>query len=261
MPVQSVDFTSADFMTLGVIGFLNGTDAGGGGFIVGNTITQAVTGATGFVHRVDVTSGDWLTGSAAGTITIFKTSAADFNNSNSLSNGSGATADANAATNTGNYDARFPKMNYIARVNYTPGGAPPVTPYWMHLFAVFGPTGDDYGFTIDAGDEMMIQLRTSAGRRAEQSVGAFQIVSLWDDSAGVLRIFLMFQGIQGIGDGTNTLIERIVMSADAINNECGDFQPLNFSNATIRLVFDTNDSIGGSNQKQAPEVIGGIFPV
>ena len=75
-PVLNIGSTTGDATTTYYLPFTAGTDE----FIVGSVVTGALSGATGTVISVDVTSGDWGTGDAEGYIRVINTSVATFIN-------------------------------------------------------------------------------------------------------------------------------------------------------------------------------------
>jgi len=257
MTRQSIAFDTTDFQSCGVIPFNTGSDAGAG-IVAGDTITQATSGATARVHRVDLTSGSWAGGDAAGNLIITKTDTINFNATDQISNDGGtATCSPNGApTNEGNFDGRFPRSIYVAQIEYDNSTSGTKTTLLdATLVAIL--TAADYGFIFAANDELQIPININQGRRVDQSEGQFGVFGFWDDDAGTgtlgrLEIFVVFMGLRGTADGSNTIIPEAVLSLDVVNQEAGDFQPLDLSAVSFVLSFDTDDSGNGTSINRDP---------
>lgn len=248
-----MDLTIADFAVLDVVTFSGGDDRAGTAIAAGDFVTQLVSGATGHVHKVSITSGAFADGDAAGEVYIQATSTTAFAGTDGIEK-DGEIGTGGILTPDGtydpNFDAIFKKMQYRAIVEYTPGAGSPVYP----TSALFGPvlSADDLGFDLDANDKLFVPFRIAHGIRPGADEGAFYLFYHWDNSASKGYFHIGFQGLKGPGDGDRVLIPRCILSLDAAADECGDLVALDFSTTTFGLTWESNATAGGGSSSKVP---------
>lgn len=249
MPRLKVDFALSDFTSLGRIDFEAGNDTSGVGIAAGDVISQASSTATGNVMRVVLSNGSWAGGDAEGYLIFQITSAAAFDDTGSaieIVNEDTAEILPTTIVADGRFDGRFSNARYYAIVVHTPDSLPSdeyaMLLDWHLAMHIPNPASDELevlGFHLQTDDVIQIPVASSNGRRVDMRFGQFLVYGLWDDSAGKLFIYIVFQGIDGLGAGDTTSVQEFCMSL--AQNTCGDWVALDLDDVTFMFSYDTND--------------------
>lgn len=263
MGTQIIEFATTDFQRVRRIGFITGDGGTAGDSIaVGDVITEDGAGtAEGYVAQIEIDSGAFADGDAAGTIWYVKKN----NNSDEFAGGTGGdtcsvtgktagfTIDSVDANGDGVLDLRSSNSTYVAKATYTPatGFSAPVDLLRAELvIEIAAGAAQTYGFDLDTGDSLYFPVSMAHGRHClDHREGAFAFFARWNSASSILELYLVMQGIQGEGDADSAAIPDCVLSvALGSSGTAGDLLDLDFADiAGLHLAFETSEDLTGGS--------------
>lgn len=269
MPIEEFDFAT-DFIRVRTITFDNG-DEGTIGHRPGPGFEIVKGSATGIVVKRIDTNSDWAGGNAAGTIYYLNTSGVEFTTGGTITvtnSDSTVAPTVIGSVADGALDSRHPNAQYIGRIQYTPSPATSDPVYLTRIdgcLVIKNTASDLYGFGTsmdDVNDRLSIPINFDHGVRKPQRAGGWYAFGWWDDLAadpnGLLNIFIFFEGLEGIGDDSNTTWLEAIMSARiGASAEQGTLKDLDLDElASVGIVIDYGTSDGGSGGSSKPTSLG-----
>lgn len=250
MPRLNVNFALSAFTSLGRIDFEAGFDASGTGIAAGDVITQTTGGAEGIAMYVVLSNGSWAAGDAEGYMIFQTTSTNTFDVSGTgieIVNEGTAEVLPTIVDMDGRFDGRFSNARYYVALEHTPDSLPTgeyamLLDWHLAMHIPNATTGvlEVLGFNLQTDDVIQIPIASSNGRRVEMRYGQFVVFGFWDDSEGKLIIYIVFQGIDGLGAGSTTSIQEFCMSL--AQDTCGDWVAIDLDDVTFVFSYDTNDT-------------------